>query len=224
MAEVGEGGFIERFVALAERDGERDFARFEGETLSFAHLHDQSARIAAGLRRLGVGRGDRVAVMLANSPAALALLFALAKSGAVWVPLNVQLRADGLRYILDHAEPRMVIARADLIPLIRGCGATLPQATLIAEGEVDGVLPLASLAAGPAGFDEELPRPEALFAISYTSGTTGAPKGVLMSHRMLRLAGEGGRLVSDAQDGDVLYMWEPLYHIGGSQLIVLPLL
>ena len=125
MAEVGEGGFIERFVSLAERDGERVFARFEGEALSFAHLHDQSGRIAAGLRRLGVGRGDRVAVMLANSPAALALLFALAKSGAVWVPLNVQLRADGLRYILDHAEPRMVIARADLIPLIRGCGATL---------------------------------------------------------------------------------------------------
>ena len=125
MADIGEGGFIERFVSLAERDGERVFARFEGEALSFAHLHDQSDRIAAGLRRLGVGRGDRVAVMLANSPAALALLFALAKSGAVWVPLNVQLRADGLRYILDHAEPRLVIARADLIPLIRGCGASL---------------------------------------------------------------------------------------------------
>ena len=224
MAEVDEGGFIERFVGLAERDGERVFARFEGEALSFAYLHDQSARIAAGLRRLGVGRGDRVAVMLANSPAALALLLGLAKSGAVWVPLNVQLRADGLRYILDHAEPRMVIARADLIPLIRGCGASLATATLVAEGEVEGVAPLASLAAGPAGFDEELPRPEALFAISYTSGTTGAPKGVLMSHRMLRLAGEGARLVSDARDGDVLYMWEPLYHIGGSQLIVLPLL
>jgi len=224
MAEVEEGGFIERFVGLAERDGERIFARFEGEALSFAHLHDQSGRIAAGLRRLGVGRGDRVAVMLSSSPAALALLFALAKSGAVWVPLNAQLRADGLRYILDHAEPRMVIARADLIPLIRGCGASLAAATLVAEGEVEGVLPLASLAVGPNDFDEELPRPEALFAISYTSGTTGAPKGVLMSHRMLRLAGEGARLVSDARDGDVLYMWEPLYHIGGSQLIVLPLL
>src|SRR5215216_4747178 len=136
MVDVDEGGFIERFVGLAERDGERVFARFEGEALSFADLHDQSGRIAAGLRRLGVGRGDRVA-------------FALAKSGAVWVPLNVQLRADGLRYILDHAEPRIVIARADLIPLIRGCGASLAAATLIAEGEVEGVPPLASLAAGP---------------------------------------------------------------------------
>jgi carnitine-CoA ligase len=218
------GGFIERFVSLAQLEGERVFARFENQVLSFAHLHDQSDRIAAGLRRLGVARGERVAVMLANSPTALALLFALAKSGVVWVPLNVQLRAAGLRYILDHAEPRMVIARADLIPVIRGCGATLSEATLVAEGEVDGVLPLARLAAGSNRFDEELPQPEALFAISYTSGTTGAPKGVLMSHRMLRLAGEGARLVSDARDGDVLFMWEPLYHIGGSQLIVMPLL
>src|SRR3954463_10185662 len=164
MAEVGEGGFIERFVALAERDGERDFARFGDEALSFGYLHEQSDRIAAGLRRAGVERGDRVAVMLANSPAALALLFALAKSGAVWVPLNVQLRADGLRYILDHAEPRMVIARADLIPLIRGCGAKLAGATLVAEGELAGLPALASLAAGPARFDEELPGAEALFA------------------------------------------------------------
>ncbi|MFL5221229.1 MAG: AMP-binding protein, partial [Microvirga sp.] len=92
MAEVDDGGFIKRFVKLAELDGERIFARFEGQALSFAYLHEQSDRMAAGLRRAGVERGDRVAVMLANSPASLALLFALAKSGAVWVPLNVQLR------------------------------------------------------------------------------------------------------------------------------------
>jgi carnitine-CoA ligase len=219
-----DDGFIKRFVSLAETDGDRVFARFEGEVLSFAHLHEQSSRIAAGLRRLGVARGDRVAVMLTNSPTALALLFALAKSGAVWVPLNVQLRADGLRYILGHADPRMVIARADLIPMIRGCGAVLAGTILVAEGEAEGASPLAGLIAGPNRFDEPLPGAEALFAISYTSGTTGAPKGVLMSHRMLRLAGEGARLVSDAHDGDVLFMWEPLYHIGGSQMIVLPLL
>jgi carnitine-CoA ligase len=223
MADMDDG-FIQRFVRLAETSGDRVFARFEDSMLSFAHLHDQSDRIAAGLRRLGIGRGDRVAVMLGNSPAALALLFALAKSGAVWVPLNAQLRPEGLRYVLDHAEPRMIIARADLVPLIRDCGATLANATLVAEGEAAGTLALTGLTAGPGGFHEELPGAEALFAISYTSGTTGPPKGVMMSHRMLRLAGEGACLASDARDGDVLFMWEPLYHIGGSQLIVVPLL
>ena len=58
----------------------------------------------------------------------------------------------------------------------------------------------------------------------YTSGTTGRPKGVLVSHRMLRLAGEAAALVSGARDGDVLYVWEPLFHIGGAQMMVLPLI
>jgi crotonobetaine/carnitine-CoA ligase len=58
----------------------------------------------------------------------------------------------------------------------------------------------------------------------YTSGTTGRPKGVLVSHRMLRLSGEAVALVSAAQRGDIMFMWEPLYHIGGAQMIVLPLI
>jgi len=219
-----DDGFIQRFVNLAMADGQRVFARYEGETFSIAQLHEISDRIAAGLRRLGVRPGDRVAVMLANSPMAVALLLALAKCGGIWVPLNVQLRAEGLRYILDHAEPRIIIARADLVPLIQGCSAALAGTTLVVEGQVDGAVLLDNLATGPDRFNEALPGADALFAISYTSGTTGAPKGVMMSHHMLRLAGEGARLVSDVRDGDVLFMWEPLYHIGGSQLIVVPLL
>ena len=58
----------------------------------------------------------------------------------------------------------------------------------------------------------------------YTSGTTGRPKGVLVTHMMLRLAGEAAILVSTARDGDVFFMWEPLFHIGGAQLLVAPVL
>ena len=235
-ARIGDdGGFVARFVHLAETEGERVFARFDGEALTFARLHAMSGRIATGLHRLGVRPGDRVAVMLDNSPAALALLFALAKSGSVWIPLNTQLREEQLRYILGHAEPRMLIARADLMPLAQACAPDPARIILVAD-RAPAHAPAHAPAYAPAlealAIDTRpapspnlpSPGPEALFAISYTSGTTGPPKGVMMSHHMLRLAGEGARLVSDVRDGDVLFMWEPLYHIGGSQLIVVPLL
>ena len=83
---------------------------------------------------------------------------------------------------------------------------------------------IAAWLSGDGAFDESPPAPDDSFAIMYTSGTTGPPKGAIVSHRMLRLAGESVTRVSAARDGDVFYMWEPLYHIGGAQLLVLPLL
>jgi crotonobetaine/carnitine-CoA ligase len=104
--------------------------------------------------------------------------------------------------------------------VIAACGAELPAAALVG---VD-----AAAAAQDADVAEEpalpLPDADAPFAIMYTSGTTGRPKGVIVSHRMLRLSGEAAAIVSAAVDSDVLYLWEPLFHIGGAQMIVLPLI
>jgi len=71
---------------------------------------------------------------------------------------------------------------------------------------------------------DSAPAADQPFAIMYTSGTTGRPKGVLLSHRMLRLCGEAAALASGAGEGDVLYLWEPMFHIGGAQMLVLPLI
>ena len=219
-----EEGFIHLLAAEAERAQYRDFARVGGSPLGFGELAAAAASCAAGLSELGVARGDRVAVMMRNGRETLATLFGLARAGAVWVPVNAQLRGEGLRYILEHSEPRLVIADQEFVPTIAACGAELRQGSLVTLGGEPGTPGLEALLHGTADFDEPFPAADDPFAIMYTSGTTGQPKGVIVTHRMLRLAGEGAALVSAATRGDVLLMWEPLYHIGGAQLLVLPLI
>lgn len=213
----GASGFVPDFLALAQTEPQRLFARFAGEPVSFAWLQRASAAAAVQLRQRGLQRGDRVAVMQHNSGTSLPTLYALARAGLVWVPVNAQLRGDGLRYILEHCQPSLVIADGDMLPLVGACGVALSCACIATEE-------VATWLAATAEFDEAPPAGDEPFAIMYTSGTTGPPKGAIVSHRMLRLAGEAVRFVSAAQDGDVFYMWEPLYHIGGAQLLVLPLL
>jgi carnitine-CoA ligase len=215
----GAEGFVALFQSLRQAEPNRLFARFEGDPISFAALGGQADAFASALRRLGVARGDRVAVMLRNSASGLAVAFGLARAGAIWVPVNVQQRGAGLRYILDHSEPRLVIAESDLVGTISECGAGLRGVRVIASGGA-----LEALLAGTADFAEPVPAPGDCLAICYTSGTTGEPKGVMLTHAMLRFAGEAAALVSAARDGDVFFLWEPLSHIGGMQLLVLPLI
>jgi crotonobetaine/carnitine-CoA ligase len=217
-------GFIQAFRNKASATPAHVFARFNGEPIDFAALHRMSDSFAANLRRLGVSRGDRVAVMMRNSPAALTVLFGLAKAGSVWVPVNAQLRGDGLRYILEHSEPRAVVCDRDLRSTISESGAALDDVRFVVAGAGGESSELESLLAQALVFDEDLPGADAPFAIMYTSGTTGRPKGVIVSHRMMRLAGEAVAQLSAVRSGDVMFVWEPLYHIGGAQLIVLPVI
>ncbi|CAO3451785.1 AMP-binding protein [Azospirillum largimobile] len=225
-------GFAGLLTQAARTDGERLFARYNGNPLTVHALDRQSDSVAAELRRIGLVPGDRVALMQRNSPAVLSTLFGLAKAGLVWVPINAQQRGDGLRYILDHSDPAAVLADADLVPVIAECGADLSGKPLIVAGAGAGAgadtpadaLRLEPMLDSGARFEGALPGPDEPFAIMYTSGTTGRPKGALVTHRMMRLAGEAVARVSAARDGDVLFVWEPLYHIGGAQMIVLPLI
>ncbi|MGE5203021.1 MAG: AMP-binding protein [Acidobacteriota bacterium] len=221
---LGEEGFLHLFAAQRREAPERLFARFNGEPITFEALGRMADGLASALRKRGIARGDRVAVMLRNSPAALATIFGLARAGIVWVPVNVQYRGPGLKYILEHCDPRLVIADEDLVATIHGSAADLQGRPLVIHGTADAADPLERLLRNGASFDEPLPEATDCFAICYTSGTTDNPKGVILTHAMLRFAGEAAALVSDAREGDVLLMWEPLYHIGGMQLVVLPLI
>ena len=213
-------GFLALFTRHAASQPDRTFARFGERALSFGQLASSAAGLALWLRHRGVGPGDRVALMLRNGEPALSLMLAIAYAGAMWVPVHTGAVGDNLAYVLTHAEPRIVVAEPDLLPAVAACGAS-PNWLTIAPAEIlAGSLP----AAGAIDACNSAPPADAPFAIMYTSGTTGRPKGALLSHRMLRLCGEAVALASGAGEKDVLYLWEPMFHIGGAQMLVLPLI
>jgi crotonobetaine/carnitine-CoA ligase len=221
---LSERGFVSTFVRIAQTDPERTFCTFNGKTFDFGTIERHSAALATALQRIGLVAGDRVAVMLRNGPDALAAIFALARAGLVWVPLNVQHKGGSLRYVLAHSQPRCIIAETDLVQTIGDSGWQSVDMPLIPSRRPAGQLSLTSIFETVAPFERHVPDADEPFAIMYTSGTTGPPKGAIVTHAMLRLAGDAVALVSDARDGDVFFVWEPFYHIGGAQLIVLPLI
>lgn len=219
MIPSDDAGFVDLLTRRAAYDPDRVYARYCGEPLTYRAIERSSAAFAAHLRVRGLRPGDRVAVMMRNSVAAIAVVFGLARAGIAWVPVNAQQRGEGLRYLLTHSQPRLIVVDEDFAELVTEALSGTDAPPLLRRGtKLDNIL------AEPVAFAEPTPAPDDVFAIMYTSGTTGRPKGVVVSHRMLRLAAEGVGRVSAAKPGEVFFVWEPLYHIGGAQLLPLPMI
>ena len=181
----------------------------------------RARRLASGLEKLGVGRGDRVATLCWNHLRHLEAYFAVPSSGAVLHTLNLRLHIDELAYIAEHAGDRVLIVDHSLAPLAQQLRSRVALEHVIViresaemtlpEGMVDYE---AVIASGDSAYEyPDLPESEAAM-MCYTSGTTGRPKGVLYSHRSQCLH-TLGVLISDVSgitERDTVLAVVPMFH------------
>ncbi len=213
------------------RQPDKPFLLFEGGSTSYAEAERLATGLAFNLRRLGVRKGDHVAVFMENHPHMLWTLFGLGMLGAVAVPLNTAAKGDQLLYFLRQSRSSAIVADAHLMANVVPHLPSLPdlRRVIVRAGDAP-----AADGNGPDAIDfSELIRPvadagEALEPVAfsdvqlimYTSGTTGPSKGVLCTHGMEQT---GGLFMTEAmgyRDSDVLYTCLPLFHANALRVTV----
>ena len=206
----------ERFRLCFPSDLGRPFIETaSGTRLCYADLERETGRIAACLKSLGLKNGDRVAVQVDKSPRALCLYLACLRAGLVYLPLNPAYPEAEIDFFLSDAEPALLVCRPEsrtaLEPLAsrRRVGALL---CLDRDGE--GTLAEASETFAPIG-DSVRRAPADPAALLYTSGTTGRPKGAVLSHRNLASNAEVLQRAWGFRGEDMLLNALPLFHTHG---------
>jgi long-chain acyl-CoA synthetase len=167
---------------------------------TFRELHDRVGRIAASLKNRGFGVGDRLALLLPNEADYLELVYACAWLGAVAVPLNIRLSAAELDHILADAAPRALIRHSSLpVPTVQlEWQLVLDQEPLDVEGD---------------SHPEPIYDPDAILALVYTSGTTGHPKGVVITHGNVLENLDHVNYWLTYKEGGVYLHAAPIFHI-----------
>lgn len=210
-------GLVQVFQDLAQKSPDRPFATTLDGQITFGALSGGADAMILRLWDAGVRPGDHVAVMMRNSPAALALIYGILRAGMVWVPVNPALVGEGLRHAITSIDATLVVCEVEACEALERSGAHARLGFLVLS---DKGLP----APPPSPWQGELPEPGKLASIMFTSGTTGPAKGVQVSHVMLEMAVQGVAVVTDLRAGDRFFVWEPFYHVGGAQVILLPIL
>ena len=192
-----------------------------GERFTYGELDARAVRVARVWRQvLGIGKGERFALLADNRPEYLDALFAAPKAGVILVPLGTRLTPRELAGILDDARPAGLLYGAEHAGTVRALRELVSLDHWISLDE-----DFASLAAAvpDTPWTRERCDPEDLWCLLYTSGTTGKPKGVMLPHRMIVWNGYNTVAGWQLRADDVSPIFTPLYHAGGLGAFLVPI-
>jgi fatty-acyl-CoA synthase len=199
---------------------------FEEKQITYSELNQRANRSSCWLQSLGIEKGDRVAAMLNNCPEFIELFLACARLGAIFVPLNFRSAPPELDYFLKNCRPRLFVFGREFMDTVKNLdfANARPQVLLSSVGKaatdktvldyisesaaLDGRKPFLSKSLGPT--DPEEPQ-----VIMYTSGTTGRPKGAVLSHRKTFFNCLNADIFFKMHFDDIMLVILPLFHSGG---------
>ncbi len=213
----------------ATADPEAPYILFEDDVMTYGQLDERAEALAAYMANLGLEAGDRIALVLPACPEFVVTLFAAAKLGAVVVPLNPRLTTPELQYMLRHSEAAAAVCietldGVDYLHLFEDLMVQLPELQyLLTVGEEDlwyddRIFQFEDALSAGAGRNYDGPGaegPDAVFTILYTSGTTGKPKGVALSHRSLLSRAAATSIAAGLTPDDRIAGVNALFHVFG---------
>ncbi len=194
--------------------------------LSYTELDEASNKVANALIKIGVGKGDRVAMLLSNSPEFVAIYFGITKISAIAVPLDVKYKVDELASLFRDSQPRVLVTESPFLE---------PLVPILSRFKyIEHVIDLSSkyggrslnyqeiMATGSAQKVELEPEPEDIATIAYTSGPTLRPRGVMLSHQdlVMNAAISADEFRQTAEDVTILFAL-PLHHVVGLEAVLL---
>jgi len=205
----------------ASRTPDKPIAVFEDASVTYSEMAARAAALAGGLHERGVGAGDVVGLLSYNCTEFLETIFAANYLGAIAMPINWRLAAPEVRYILDHSEACALVCDESLIDLAseatKGLEATLFRACVSGSGP-DGWTPLAELRTATSVPPRARAAGDDIHRMMYTSGTTGRPKGVMITHANLAWKNLTHIVEFAFTSADLGLACGPLYHVGALDL------
>lgn len=192
---------------------------FEGRKVTFRELNERANRLANAMQRLGFQKGDTVSILLYNGIECVETWFGLTKAGIVFVPVNYRLEPNEIAYVIDNSDSKAIILGAEFVNKVSSIRDKLPEVAqdryiVVGSPVPEGMINYDTLVAdAPADEPKGEVKLSDLFHISYTSGTTGKPKGAAISQRARVFQGLLSAFMFNLYEGIHLAAG-PLYHSG----------